>query len=60
MFAWKYEQGNLVAPTMAESEEAISALVSMGFDRSSAIRALAQARNDINAAADLLLNSHSQ
>lgn len=53
-------QGNWVAPAMAESEAAISTLVSMGFDRSSAIRALAQARNDINAAADLLLNSHSQ
>lgn len=53
-------QGNWVAPTMAESEAAISTLVSMGFDRSSAIRALAQARNDIHAAAELLLNSHSQ
>lgn len=52
-------QGNWVAPTMVESEAAILTLVSMGFDRSSAIRALAQARNDIHAAVELLLNSHS-
>ncbi|GLJ38692.1 hypothetical protein SUGI_0788700 [Cryptomeria japonica] len=50
-------QDRLVAPALVPSEEAISTLVSMGFDRSSATQALRQARNDIGAAADLLLSN---
>lgn len=53
-------QNHLAAPTVAASEEAISTLVSMGFDRSSAMQALIQARNDISAAADLLLSNQSR
>eukprot|EP01018_Ginkgo_biloba_P000796 Gb_24078 [translate_table: standard] len=53
-------QGGFAAPTVASSEEAISMLVSMGFDRNSAIQALIQTRNDISAAADLLLNAQSR
>ncbi|MCO5578966.1 hypothetical protein L7F22_032817 [Adiantum nelumboides] len=36
-------------------EESIAMLVSMGFDRNRAIRALTQARNDVTAATNLLL-----
>ncbi|KAH9310168.1 hypothetical protein KI387_038079, partial [Taxus chinensis] len=49
----------LAAPALVPSEEAVSTLVTMGFDRSSAIQALRQARNDISAAADLLLSNQS-
>eukprot|EP00252_Welwitschia_mirabilis_P025054 TRINITY_DN7685_c0_g1_i1.p1 TRINITY_DN7685_c0_g1~~TRINITY_DN7685_c0_g1_i1.p1 ORF type:complete len:293 (+),score=36.79 TRINITY_DN7685_c0_g1_i1:209-1087(+) len=52
-------QGNWGAPSLTASEEAISILVSMGFDRASATQALVQSRNDVNAAADLLLSRQS-
>lgn len=40
-------------------EDSISTLVSMGFDRNSAREALMQARNDVNAATNLLLETQS-
>ncbi|KAK6942161.1 Peptidase S54, rhomboid domain [Dillenia turbinata] len=52
-------QGNY--PSAASSaeppEDSISTLVSMGFDRNSARHALVQARNDLNAATNILLES---
>ncbi|KAG2683624.1 hypothetical protein I3760_10G040200 [Carya illinoinensis] len=41
------------------SEDSISTLVSMGFDRSSARQALVQARNDVNVATNILLEAQS-
>ncbi|XP_030525997.1 rhomboid-like protein 20 isoform X1 [Rhodamnia argentea] len=47
-------------PSTAEpSEESVATLVSMGFDRNSARQALAQARNDINTATNILLEAQS-
>lgn len=47
-------------PTSIEpSEEAIATLVSMGFDQNAARQALVHARNDVNAATNILLESHS-
>ncbi|KAJ7976590.1 ubiquitin-associated domain-containing protein 2 [Quillaja saponaria] len=40
-------------------EDAISTLVSMGFDRHSARQALVQARNDVNVATNILLEAQS-
>ncbi|EEF40203.1 conserved hypothetical protein [Ricinus communis] len=40
-------------------EDSIATLVSMGFDRNSARQALVQARNDINAATNILLEAQS-
>jgi Holliday junction resolvasome RuvABC DNA-binding subunit len=56
------QQAPMAAPTMASplpppSEEAIHTLVSMGFDRNQAVRALAQARNDVHLATNLLLEA---
>eukprot|EP01018_Ginkgo_biloba_P004575 Gb_00543 [translate_table: standard] len=48
-----------LAAAVAPSEEAISTLVSMGFDRNSSMQALQQVRNDIIAAANLLLEAQS-
>ncbi|KAI4363972.1 hypothetical protein MLD38_020121 [Melastoma candidum] len=48
-----------VPTTVEPSEEYITTLVSMGFDRDSARRALIQARNDINAATNVLLEAQS-
>ncbi len=39
----------------APSEQAIQSLVDMGFERSAAMGALAQTNNDVDAAANLLL-----
>ncbi|XP_057785288.1 rhomboid-like protein 20 [Salvia miltiorrhiza] len=51
-------EGNYPAPTAMEPpEDSISTLVSMGFDRNSARQALVRARNDINAATNILLES---
>ncbi|CAH2063944.1 unnamed protein product [Thlaspi arvense] len=41
------------------SEEAIATLVSMGFDRNAARQALLHARNDVNAATNILLEAQS-
>ncbi|CAN6443355.1 unnamed protein product [Victoria cruziana] len=46
---------SMVEPT----EDSIATLVSMGFDRSSARQALVQARNDLNAATNILLETQS-
>ncbi|GAQ91389.1 hypothetical protein KFL_007760080 [Klebsormidium nitens] len=43
------------SPAPPPPEEAVQTLVSMGFDRSQAVRALAQARNDVHMATNLLL-----
>lgn len=44
-----------IASTVEPAEASIVTLVSMGFDRDSAARALVQARNDINVATNILL-----
>ncbi|KAF1859185.1 hypothetical protein Lal_00001016 [Lupinus albus] len=41
------------------SEDSITTLVSMGFDRNSARQALVQARNDLNVATNILLEAQS-
>ncbi|KAL1291745.1 rhomboid-like protein 20 isoform X1 [Arachis duranensis] len=41
------------------SEDSITTLVSMGFDRNSARQALVQARNDVNVATNILLEAQS-
>ncbi|KFK36963.1 hypothetical protein AALP_AA4G195300 [Arabis alpina] len=41
------------------SEEALATLVSMGFDQNAARQALVHARNDVNAATNILLEAHS-
>ncbi|XP_027351573.1 rhomboid-like protein 20 isoform X2 [Abrus precatorius] len=41
------------------SEDSITTLVSMGFDRNSARQALVQARNDVNIATNILLEAQS-
>lgn len=47
-------------PTATEPpEDSIATLVSMGFDRNSARQALVQARNDVNIATNILLESQS-
>ncbi|KAG9146212.1 hypothetical protein Leryth_007923 [Lithospermum erythrorhizon] len=54
---------NFAAPPMPTSleppEDSIDTLVSMGFDRDSARQALIRARNDINVATNILLESQS-
>ncbi|KAF3791472.1 Rhomboid-like protein 20 [Nymphaea thermarum] len=47
------------ASMVEPAEDSIATLVSMGFDRSSARQALVQARNDLNAATNLLLETQS-
>ncbi|KAF5737634.1 Ubiquitin-associated (UBA) protein isoform 1 [Tripterygium wilfordii] len=48
------------APSAAEPpEDAIATLVSIGFDRNSARQALVHARNDVNAATNILLEAQS-
>lgn len=47
-------------PVMEPSETSVATLVSMGFDRDSAIQALVHARNDINTATNMLLESQSR
>ncbi|KAL9425085.1 hypothetical protein AB3S75_032088 [Citrus x aurantiifolia] len=46
-----------VPSTIEPPEDSIAMLVSMGFDRNSARQALVQARNDINAATNILLEA---
>ncbi|KAH6818694.1 Ubiquitin-associated protein [Perilla frutescens var. frutescens] len=62
-YAGRQMEGNYPAPTLSSSieppEESISTLVSMGFDRNSARQALIRARNDINAATNILLESQT-
>jgi len=41
------------------SEDSITTLLSMGFDRNSARQALVQARNDVNVATNILLEAQS-
>ncbi|XP_071737600.1 rhomboid-like protein 20 [Rutidosis leptorrhynchoides] len=61
-FAARPVEGNYRAPVSAAPEppeDSIATLVSMGFDRNSARQALVHARNDINAATNILLESQS-
>lgn len=61
-FAARQVEGNFRAPVSSgpePSEESIATLVSMGFDRNSARQALVHARNDINAATNILLESQA-
>ncbi|CAH8268851.1 unnamed protein product [Arabidopsis lyrata] len=48
-----------VPSSVEPSEEAITTLVSMGFDRNAARQALVHARNDVNAATNILLEAQS-
>ncbi|KAK0597941.1 hypothetical protein LWI29_030062 [Acer saccharum] len=48
-----------VPTTIEPTEDSIAVLVSMGFDRNSARQALVHARNDINAATNILLEAQS-
>ncbi|CAA7060515.1 unnamed protein product [Microthlaspi erraticum] len=48
-----------VTSQVEPSEEAIATLVSMGFDRNAARQALVHARNDVNAATNILLEAQS-
>uniref|UniRef100_A0A7N0V0Y0 UBA domain-containing protein n=1 Tax=Kalanchoe fedtschenkoi TaxID=63787 RepID=A0A7N0V0Y0_KALFE len=55
-------EGNYPTPAVSllePPEDLISTLVSMGFDRNHAQQALVQARNDINAATNILLEAQS-
>ncbi|KAM7524421.1 hypothetical protein LguiA_014323 [Lonicera macranthoides] len=55
-------EGNYQAPLSATeepSEDSIATLISMGFDRNSARQALVHARNDVNVATNILLESQS-
>ncbi|GAB2267126.1 Rhomboid-like protein 20 [Dionaea muscipula] len=59
-YAGRGVERNNRAPVLAAvepPEESISTLVSMGFDRNAARQALVQARNDINAATNILLEA---
>ncbi|XP_074320561.1 rhomboid-like protein 20 [Silene latifolia] len=61
-YAGRQVERNYPSPivgSMEPSEDSISMLVSMGFDRDNARQALAQARNDINVATNILLEAHS-
>ncbi|XP_074306764.1 rhomboid-like protein 20 [Silene latifolia] len=48
-----------LAGSVEPSEDSITTLVSMGFDRDNARQALVQARNDVNVATNILLEAHS-
>lgn len=48
-----------ILSTTEPTEESISTLVSMGFDRNSARQALVQARNDVNVATNILLEAQA-
>ncbi|PSS20987.1 Rhomboid-like protein [Actinidia chinensis var. chinensis] len=56
-------EGNYPAPPTSSpvepSEDSIATLVSMGFERNSARQALVHARNDVNAATNILLEAQS-
>ncbi|XP_027174497.1 rhomboid-like protein 20 isoform X1 [Coffea eugenioides] len=62
-YAGRQVEGNNPAPvrsTVDPPEDSISTLVSMGFDRNSARQALIRARNDVNAATNILLESQAR
>lgn len=48
-----------LAPVIPPPEESVATLVAMGFDRNRALQALAQARNDLTVATNLLLETQS-
>eukprot|EP00246_Nothoceros_aenigmaticus_P009298 TRINITY_DN24713_c0_g1_i1.p1 TRINITY_DN24713_c0_g1~~TRINITY_DN24713_c0_g1_i1.p1 ORF type:complete len:303 (-),score=32.66 TRINITY_DN24713_c0_g1_i1:169-1077(-) len=48
-----------LAAAMPPQDESVATLISMGFDRNSALQALSRSRNDINAATNLLLESQA-
>lgn len=55
-------QGNYpssIGTAIEPPEDSIATLVSMGFDRNSARQALVRARNDVNAATNILLETQS-
>lgn len=58
-FAWCLQRTypTPIVPPMEPPEDSIATLVSMGFDRNAARQALVQARNDINAATNILIES---
>lgn len=61
-FAGRQVERNYPVPlsaTIEPPEDSIATLVSMGFDRNSARQALVHARNDINAATNILLEAQS-
>ncbi|KAI3750338.1 hypothetical protein L2E82_20972 [Cichorium intybus] len=61
-FAARQVETNYRAPistALEPPEDSIETLVSMGFDRNSARQALVHARNDINAATNILLESQA-
>ncbi|KAL3534665.1 hypothetical protein ACH5RR_003126 [Cinchona calisaya] len=61
-YAGRQVEGNYPAPfpsTVGPPEDSIATLESMGFDRDSARQALVHARNDVNAATNILLESQS-
>ncbi|RVX04979.1 Rhomboid-like protein 20 [Vitis vinifera] len=62
-YAGRQVEGNypssMGAATIEPPEDAIATLVSMGFDRNSARQALVHARNDVNAATNILLEAQS-
>ncbi|KAL6530565.1 Rhomboid-like protein 20 [Orobanche minor] len=62
-YAGRQTDANYPAPPLSAStephEDSIATLVSMGFDRDSARQALIHARNDVNAATNILLESQA-
>ncbi|XP_065856571.1 rhomboid-like protein 20 [Euphorbia lathyris] len=61
-FAGRQVERTYPAPSAVPAEppeDAIATLVSMGFDRNSARQALVHARNDVNAATNILLEAQS-
>ncbi|KAI3806601.1 hypothetical protein L1987_22510 [Smallanthus sonchifolius] len=61
-FAARQVEGNYGGPMSSAPEppeDSIATLVSMGFDRNSARQALVHARNDINAATNILLEAQA-
>ncbi|KAL3637134.1 Rhomboid-like protein 20 [Castilleja foliolosa] len=54
-----YPSAPLLSSSTEPPEDAIATLVSMGFDRDSARQALVHARNDVNAATNILLESQA-
>ncbi|KAL6525633.1 Rhomboid-like protein 20 [Orobanche hederae] len=62
-YAGRQMDANYPAPPLSAStephEDSIATLVSMGFDRDSARQALIHARNDVNAATNILLESQA-
>ncbi|KAK8651136.1 hypothetical protein V6N13_140750 [Hibiscus sabdariffa] len=60
LFCFQSTYPPAVAPSAVEpSEDSVATLVSMGFDQNSARQALVHARNDVNAATNILLEAQS-